>query len=337
MTRKLGVPWIRVAVLTAALSACEENGMEPPTLRFGQSGQLVVEAVTPRRFLPSPGRGELRQTLTWRSTGAWQMVESIAYRGEIGSETTIESPGDPGAFATAYATLITQIHGEPALNLFIADLDPGLDPKCDPDADQVRVTLRIQDEIRHQETSWSRCAQGGPLGSLSPAGSGPDPAASRVIQVSRFIHNRTLGASATSVYHLSIPFATLDQGARPGQVALTPRVYFGGPGTADAPADWEDFWEWHAGGASPPDIDWAADMVVVAADGARQEAGSTVEIREILPIRDGAIVQLVEFAPGDFCSPAAVVQTPFHLVIAPRTYPSIQFTEVARQRVPCGL
>lgn len=336
MRRKFAVPWIRVAMLAATVSACDENGVEPPMLRFGQSGQLVVDVVTPRRFLPSPGMGELRQTLTWRSTGAWQLSESIAYRGTVGSKTTIGSPGDPGAFASSYATLVAQINGGTGLDLFIEGLDPLLNPECDPGRDQARVTLRIQDEIRGQERSWIRCAEG-PLGALNPAGSGPDIHASRVIQVSRLIHDRTLGDSTTSVYSLSVPFATLDQGAKSGEPALVPRAFFGGPGARDAPADWEDFWGWHAGGASPPDIDWSADMVVVAADGARQEAGSIVEIREILPIRDGAIVQLVELAPGDFCSPAAVVQTPFHLVVAPRTNSRIQFSDVTLQRVPCGL
>ncbi len=305
-------------------------------LRFGQSGQMVVEVVTPRRFLPSPGMGELRQTLTWRSTGAWQLAESIAYREVVGSESTTRSPGLPAAFAAAYATLITQIHGATGLDLFIEDLDPNLDPPCNTEEDQARVTLRIQDEIRGEERSWTRCAQG-PLGSLNPAGSGPDLHASRVIQVSKFVHDRTLGDTATSVYSLSIPFATLDQGEKSGEPTLVPRVFFGGPGPRDAPADWADFWGWHAGGASAPEVDWSADMVVVAADGARQEAGSILEIREILPIRDGAIVQLVEFAPGDFCSPAAVVQTPFHLVVAPRTPSTIQFSEVTLERVPCGL
>ena len=305
-------------------------------LRFGQSGQMIVEVVTPRQFLPSPGEGELRQVLTWRSTGAWQLFESIAYRGVVGSETTIASPGLPAAFAAAYATLVTQIHGATGLDLFIEDLNPNLDPPCDSEVDQARVTLRIQDEIRGEERSWTRCAQG-PLGSLNPAGSGPDLHASRVIQVSRFVHDRTLGDTATSVYNLSIPFATLDQGERPGEPGLASRAFFGGPGPRDAPAGWEDFWDQHAGGASAPDIDWSADMVVVAADGARQEAGSELEIREILPIRDGAIIQLVEFAPGDFCSPAAVVQTPFHVIVAPRTASRIQFSEVALERVPCGL
>lgn len=333
MKGRFEVSWVWAVLVTVAVSACEENGVEPPMVRFGQSGQMIVEVATPRQFLPSPGKGELRQTLTWRSTGAWQLFESIAYRGVVGSETTIQSPGLPAAFAAAYATLVTQIHGAPGLDLFIEALDSDLDPPCE---DEARVTLRIQDQIRGEERSWTRCAQG-PLGSLNPAGSGPDIHASRVIQVSRFVHDRTLGDTVTSIYSLSIPFATLDQGEKPGEPALASRVFFGGPGASDAPADWRDFWGWHGGGASPPEIDWSADMVVVAADGARQEAGSILEIREILPIRDGAIVQLVEFAPGDFCSPAAVVQTPFHLVVAPRTPSTIRFTEVTRERVPCGL
>ncbi|MYI22473.1 MAG: hypothetical protein F4043_07100 [Gammaproteobacteria bacterium] len=341
MTSKFGVPWIRVAMLAVVTSACEENGVGPPMLRFGQSGQLVVEVVTPQEFPPSPDKGELRQTLTWRSTGAWQLLESIACRGVVGSEATTRSPGLPAAFAASYATLVAQIHGTAGLDLFIEDLDPGLDPICDPEeretreTHRARVTLRIQDEIRGEEKSWTRCAKG-PLGSLDPGGSGPDIHASRVIQVSRLVHDRTLGGSATSVYHNSIPFATLDRGAKSGERDLVSQVFFGGPDEDDAPADWGSFWRWHAGGTPLPGINWKTDMVVVAADGARQEAGSILEIRKIVPT-EGAIIQLVELAPGDFCSPAAVVETPFHLVIAPRTGPGIQFSEVALERVPCGL
>ena len=334
MTRKLGVPWVWVAILTAAGSACENSGVEP-NLRFGQSGQVVVDVATPLRLLlpVSPVEGELRQVLTWRSTGAWQFFESIAYRGTVGSETTTRSPGIPVAFASAYATLVTQINSTPGLDLFIEGLDPDLNPDCMPG--QARVTLRIQDEIRNQTRSWTRCSEG-PLGSLKQAGSGPDVHASRVILVSKLAHDRTLGDTATSVYHGSIPFATLDKGAKAGDLTLTSRVFFGGPGAGDAPAEWGSFWEWHADGAAP-DVDWSTDMVVVAGDGARHEAGTTVEIREIEPIRDGAIVQLVEFVPGDFCSPATVVQTPFHLVVAPRTPSRIQFSDITRERVPCGL
>lgn len=327
-------------MLAVAVSACEENGVEPPTLRFGQSGQLVVEVVTPQSFLPQIAVGELpqiamgdlRQTLTWRSTGAWRLSESIGYRGVVGSETTTRHPGDALAFER-YSTTVTQIHGATGLDLFIEDLDPNLNPQCKDD--EARVTLRIQDEIRGEERSWTRCAEG-PLGLLNPAGSGPDIHASRVIQVSRLMHDRTLGDSATSVYDKSIPFASLDQGARPGERDLVSRVFFGGPDEDDAPADWGDFWGRHAGGASLPGIDWKTEMVVVAADGARQEAGSILEIRRIVAT-EGAIIQLVEFAPGDFCSPAAVVETPFHLVVAPRTGSAIQFSEVALERVPCGL
>ena len=315
----------------AAVSACDSTIVEP-NLRFGQSGQLVVAVVTPQRGLLADG--ELRQTLTWRSNGAWQLLESIAYRGEIGSEATTRSPGIPVAFVSAYAELIAHINGTGGLGLFTDSLDMGLVPVCDDD--QARVMLRIQDEIRRQERSWTRCSRG-TLGSLNPSGSGPDLHASRVIGVSNRIHSFTLGDSATSAFHGSIPFATLDKGAKPGELEVTPRVFFGGPGANDEPGDWRDFWRWHAGGAPAPDIDWSMDMVVFAGDGARYEAGNTIEIREIEPVLDGALVRLVEFVPGDFCSPAAVVQTPYHMVVAPRTLQHVQFADLTEERVPCGL
>lgn len=341
VSTKRKTPWIWVLACAGAVSACEGTGVEP-NLRFGQSGQLVVHVVTPRpHVLPSSYvDGEVQQTLTWRSNGAWQLFESIAYRSLVGSETTVRSPGIPGTFATEYATLVALINGSPSLaqsvglDLFIDGLDPTLDPDCGPS--QSRITLRIQDEIRSQNISWTRCARG-PLGSLNPTGSGPGLHASRVINVANYMHDGTLGHTATSAYHGSIPFATLAKGEKPGDLDLASRVFLGGPDPGDAPVDWGDFWRWHSGGTPLPDIDWSTDMVVVAGDGARFEAGTTVEIRRIEPIRDGAIVKLVEFVPGDFCSPAAVVQTPYHLVVAPRTPPGIQFGNPTEERVPCGL
>jgi hypothetical protein len=344
VTGKFKTWWVWTAASAAVLSACDATIVEP-NLRFGQSGQLVVEVLTPRPAFPTQSpvsapfpasvEGELRQILTWRSNGAWQLFESIAYRGELGSEATTRSPGIPGAFASAFASVITHINGTGPLGLFIDVLDPGLNPDCDAD-DQARVTLWIQDEMRRVERSWTRCSRG-PLGSLNPSGSGPDLHASRVINVSKLIHDYTLGDSTTSAFHESIPFATLDKGAKPGELEVAPRVFFGGPGADDEPGDWRGFWGWHAGRAPPPDIDWSTDMVVFAGDGARYEAGNTVEIRQIVPVLDGAFVRLVELVPGDFCSPAAVVQTPYHMVVAPRTLQHVQFADLTEERVPCGL
>ena len=346
MRTKSRIPWTWVLACTTAVAACEGTGVEP-VLRFGQSGQLVVDVLTPRPFFlaSSSGEGELRQSLTWRSNGAWQLYESISYRGDIGSETTTRSPGAPVAYAAPYARVITQINGSPGINgdrridLFIEALDPTLDPVCDSVQATSRVTLRVQDEIRRQEVGWTRCSRG-PLDALDHRGATPDPDdpfANRVIIVSELIRNGTVGASARSAYHGSVPFATIGKGEKPGDRELTHRVFFGDPGADDEPADWRDFWGWHAGAAPPPDIDWSTDMVVVAGDGARYEAGNTIEIREIEPTRDGAIVKLVEFVPGDFCSPAAVVQTPYHLVVAPRTLTHVQFADLVEERVPCGL
>ncbi len=332
MTGKRGTRWVWAAACLAAVSACD-NAIVEPNLRFAQSGQVAVEVLAPQRGLLADG--ELRQTLTWRSTGAWQLFESIAYRGRIGAEATTRSPGIPGAFLAAYAELILLVNGK-ELDLFKGDLNPALDPSCADD--ETRVTLRIQDEIRREEQSWTRCARG-PLAILNPSEAGPEPreAASRLIHAVELIHDFTLGDSATSAFYRSIPFATLDKGARPGELGVVRRVFFGGPGANDEPDEWRDFWRWHAGGAPAPDIDWSMDMVVFAGDGARREAGNTIEVRGIEPVRDGALVRLVEFVPGDFCSPATVVQTPYHVVVAPKTLEHVQFADPIEERVACGL
>jgi hypothetical protein len=89
--------------------------------------------------------------------------------------------------------------------------------------------------------------------------------------------------------------------------------------------------------AVPPPVDWAEEVVLVAAVGVRSEAGDSVEIRRILQTGEGTQVTLFERVPGDFCSPAAREHFPVHIVVAPRTALPIRFSEIQKERVPCGI
>ncbi len=325
-----------VAGALAALVAAgcgDDNGTQPSNLRFGQVGEIRVSVVTPLQL----GAGELQQVLTWRSDGAWQLYESISYRGLLGDENTIRNPGSPNAFAAAYASLITQVNETQGLKLFIETLSQEVDPDCGNE--RSRISFQIRDDVRDEEARWTRCTTG-TLGSLDPRGSGPDLDASRVVVSSQLAREFTQGESFRSAYDLSVPFGTLDRGEDSGATINVPMAFVQeGVVTADdtAPAGWASFWRTHTRSEGPPPpVDWSREMVVIAGVGVRPEAGDSVEVRRILPVLNGTLVEVVERIPGDFCSPASRNQTPFHIVVAPRTPPTIRFAQVQKERVPCG-
>ena len=172
-------------------------------------------------------------------------------------------------------------------------------------------------------------------------GSGPDPDASRVIVAAILARDLALGKGWSSQYHGSLPFGTLDKGEASGIRDLTSLTFFLGAEIANStrpPSSWPEFWEAHSGGSSPaPEVDWGIDMVVVVGDGTRREAGDSLEVRRVLQVSNGGQIEPVERAPGDFCSPASRVQTPFHIVVTPRVPPPIRFSDLRVERVPCGV
>ena len=335
---RLGRGWsgvCPVAALLLGLSGCTSGDpLIPPTLRFGQVGEIRVNVFTP---LGAPG-GFLWQDLIWRSDGAWQLDEEMIYRGRSGGRERKRPLGNQGAYAASYATLIAQVNETPGLQLFIPGLDPELEPDCG--SGRARVVLEIVDSGRGETARWTRCGTG-PLTALGPQGAGPDLDAARVISAAAAMRDLTLGSSYRSPFLGSLPFATLDRGEDSG-VALTQSLVFlpviRSNGTAVAPPSWASFWNSHTRGLKPlPAVDWGEEMVLVGAVGLRSEAGDSVQVQRILQVTDGAIVDLVERVPGDFCSPAARSQYPFHIVVAPLTPSNIRFGNVMVERVPCGL
>jgi hypothetical protein len=279
------------------------------------------------------GAGQLHQVLRWRSNGAWSLDETISYEGRIGDERTLESPGDPAAYAGAYAqlnTLINEQASDPGsgrgLGLFIDELPQELDPECGPT--RTRVTVRITDDLTDETASWTRCADGS-LANLTPRDAGPDPAASRVVEVSRIARNGTVGEGFASQYAGSVPFGTLDRGDDSSAGMRTPAVF------TDRPS-WRSFWNEHDPGSPAPEVDFSRDMVVAGIVGVREEAGDSVEVRRILQVDQGTLVELWEVVPGDFCTPADRIHVPFHIVVSPRTPDPVRFGDVRVETVPCG-
>lgn len=331
--RRTALP-VRVAsLLLVLLPACSSDGaILLPTLRYGQVGEVRAEVSTPLGF---PG-GSLDQTLVWRSDGQWQMTETISYLDRPGGQSVLGPRGSAAPYAASYASFITQVNDVPGLRLFVPELSTGLLPQCGTAS---RVALSIQDSPRRETTSWVRCGVGA-FATLRPEGSGPDPDASRVISAVAAMRDLTAGDGYRSPYLGSLPFGTLDEGEDSGVALDGPIVFLGisDRGSGSQPPSWEPFWRNHTRSqTAPPEVDWTRDMVIVGADGIRTEAGVSIRIERVLQVEGGAIVEMVERVPGDFCSPASRRQYPFHIVVVPRTPTAVRFAEIRKERVACGL
>ena len=314
----------------------DESGIQPGALRFGQIGEVRVTLVVPLLF--NDQRGELQQVLTWNSTGAWQLREAISYRNIAGDETLSRNTEDAGRNAARYATLITELNDTDGLKLFPeGEVPQVLIPECS--IGETRISFLIRDDIKNQTATWNRCTEGS-LGTLVTSSSGPDAAAVRVVQAAILVRDRThQDPQFASAYLGSVPYGTLDRGEDSGAGLVEPRAFFSSqPGLLDTPEGWVSFWRAHTDDptAQPPAVDWAHEMVLVAADGKRTEAGDSLEIRRILQTGDGTQVWLFERIPGNFCSPASRDHFPVHIVVTPRTLLPIQFLEFTEERVHCG-
>lgn len=339
---RVGVPWIRGTFFLLAtaggfsVQGCDDGTGTPPidTIRFGQVGEIEVAVVAPRVF--GEGEGELQQILTWGSSGAWVLREIISYRGLVGDENVQKNQGDPVAYASAYASLITSLHTEASGVKLLESVPPMQDLVCGPI--ETRITFAIWDDLRKEEKRWVRCARG-TLGSVQTSDAGPDLEAVRVIQAAILVRDFTQGSDFASAYLGSVPFGTLDRNEESGAQLDTAMVFLSVPeGNPRPPTNWLAFWKAH--NDTPPhlipQVDWKTEMAIVAAVGLRREAGDSVEVRRILQTGEGTQVTLFERIPGDFCSPAAHDHYPVHVIVAPRTLLPIRFSEVAEERVNCG-
>ena len=319
-----------VCMIAAFVAACGDDGFVPPeALRFGLSGAISIELETPLRVDPATltPAGMLIERLDWQSSGAWSLRERITYRGLVGDETLVQGSGDPFAFVGAYVQLITTVSSVEGLRLDdVPDFPIGVTDLCR--ADQTRLTFSIMDLPRDSTSTWQQCAESS-LSGLETLGAGPKPEAARLVMATLAARDATSGPDRLSAYHGSVPFGTLDRGE---ETFATPDAPF----VIDSDTDWGAFWLEHSPGTEPPDVDFDSEMVIVAAVGRRDEAGVSVEIRQILQVIDGTLTHLFERVPGDFCSPVARTHYPFHIVVSPRTPTPINFADIDVEFVPCG-
>lgn len=314
------------------LGGCGEDGTTPPgTVRFGQVGRMEITLEAPLRL----GAGELRQELTWQSNGSWALHETISYGSLLGDERFLDNPEDPAAYAGAYAELNTLINEQAAdpsggrgLGLFLDGIGLTPDTIWNCAATRTRLTLHIVDELTADSVFWTACADGS-LTNLTPRNAGPEAPSSRIVEVTRLARNGTVGERFLSQYAGSVPFGTLGRGDDSSSGVRTPVIF------TDR-ASWRAFWNEHAPGTEAPSVDFSRDMVTAGIVGVREEAGDSVEVRRIVQVDQGTLVELWEVVPGDFCTPADRVHLPYHIVVSPRTPDPIRFAEVRVETVPCG-
>lgn len=312
-------------LLSVGILACGDPGLaDPDSLRFAQRGSVQIALISPLAL----GEGTLEQTLEWRSEGPWTLTEKVTYGIRIGDVNQRKSSVMPEVAAGQYAQWITQVNDNPGLSLFVSGLSSDLKPECLFPAST--LTLTLNDESTRTSRSWIRCVQGF-LSTLTPVGSGPDPGAPRVANVATLARDFTLGQDFISAFGGTLPFGTLAH----GDVLQT------GPDQPEVISSAAGLSQWwsrlNLPSQSLPSVDFEQETVILAAVGQRLEAGDSVDVRRILPVAEGTIVELVLQVPGDFCSPAERRHFPYHVVVVPKLRAPIRFSQpVSIERIPCG-
>ena len=281
----------------------------------------------------------MQQVLTWNSDGAWSLYEEIGYGSVAGDDSQVRNPGLPYLYAASYESLLQLAIDNQGTRLW----EPP--DQVDDCGIRSRVSVLIRDNQEKEEKEWARCAaNANALGNLTTEGFEPDDGAARVIQIALRARDFTVGEDFNQyAYTGSMPFATIERGTQPGRELADTVLVFRSADDAEegeAPEGWERFWEGHTGGdRARPEIDWAREMVIVAAIGKRETLGFSVEVRRVLQIGDasrvtGTKIERVELVPGDYCAPARRIEWPYHIVRTPRGHPRPSFPK-RTERIPC--
>ena len=331
-----GRPWrdrsrvpinVSLTAICTLLAAC--GGTEAEFLKFGTDGLIRVTVEVPL----GGGLGLKQQVLTWNSDGAWTLFEEIGYDGRSGDETTVRSSGLPIAFAADYQALLHDFNEREGTRLWGLG---GEDRECG--IGRSRVTFHVRDNPTDSIAEWQRCAGAATsLRGLTTTEVEPDDGAARVVYLAMRTRDRVLGGDFEYAYTGSLPFATVDKGTQTEIEEEQPKL-FRSPDGRSAPAEWKRIWNEHRPGSSLPQVDWAAEMVVLATAGARHELGDSIEVRKVLLVGEerNISVEVVQRVPGDYCAPARRDVWPYHIVVTPRREGSFSFG-MRVERVTCGV
>jgi hypothetical protein len=314
----------------ALLTAGCDDGNGPDELPLGRRGEVHITVRSPLE-----NQGALEQAILWKSNGTWQLAERISYKDVLGDETVRRSTEDAGTLAQSYANLIARLNAPGGPVQIVDLLSPDVVPVCDQSLNQSIVTIEIVDSRRSTRTKWSRCGSG-TIARLTSEGV-RDPEAARVVEAARQVRSATIDLDRKWLekgyaYTGSRPFKTIERGELTKVPLLVPRLF-------EDQALLAAFWAQYMTSTPPPVVDFATEVVLVAAVGTRQEAGDSIEIRRVLPIEFGTRIELWERRPGNFCTPAPRVHTPYHVAVAPiagSKRPIFFEQEAQPDEVPCG-
>ncbi len=326
---------LSLTIIYGILTGCDPMGPTPGQSWFGSDGQVRVTVEVPLQG----GIGWMRQVVAWNSDGAWKLHEEIGYDSVVGDDNQMRNPGLPYLYAANYESLLKLAFDNQGTRLWEP---PDQVEDC---GIRSRVSVLIRDNPDNAEKEWARCAaNANALGNLSTVGFEPDDGAARVIQIALRARDFTLGDDFNQyAYTGSLPFATIERGTQPGRQLEDTVIVFRSAddaGEHEAPEGWERFWEDHTGGdRALPEIDWAREMVILAAIGKRETLGFSVEVRRVLQIGGadrvtGTKIEKVELIPGDYCAPARRIEWPYHIVVTPRGHPQ-PVGSPSSERIPC--
>lgn len=128
---------------------------------------------------------------------------------------------------------------------------------------------------------------------------------------------RSTGSHADSVV-----FHTLLRGYQSGLQEPTTRV-------VRSEVEWRELWKAHTAFVLPrpevPEIDWADDMVIAVALGARNTLGYAVDVHDVRREKGKLVVDAVETRPALNAIVPTVVSHPYVFVTVPRFDGDVEF------------
>lgn len=101
-------------------------------------------------------------------------------------------------------------------------------------------------------------------------------------------------------------------------------------------SQWNEIWARIAGNATPapeaPEIDFATEMVIVAAMGTRPSGGYAIRIGRVVRRGNTVWAEVTSSAPGSGCMNAAALTAPIDAVVVQRTTGQVLFVENSEVR-----
>ena len=101
-------------------------------------------------------------------------------------------------------------------------------------------------------------------------------------------------------------------------------------------SQWNELWARIAGNATPPpdapEIDFATEMVILAAMGTRPSGGYAIRIDRVARRGNTVWAEITSSAPGSGCMNAAALTAPVDAVVVQRTTGKVVFVEKSEVR-----